>query len=413
MKTSTFITLAVIISAAFTAAPGLAQTAPSLGTAAGFALFTSVGEFANTGTTAVTGDIGNGAGAVTGDAVTVTGNTHFGDVQGVAATLAVAAAYAQLTNPILNPCGNTLTSPIGGGATFAPGVYCSTTATVLTGDLTLDAGGDPNAIFIIKIDGALSVTAPVNIILTDGASLQNVYWQVNGAVSLDAGSAFKGTVINVGAISLASGASISGRAFSTAGKISLNNNIVSNEEVVLPVTLVAFTVKKGENQTALLYWATTAETNSDRFEVEHSSKGKIWKEIATVTSKGESRELMSYSFTDTAPEEGNNLYRLKMIDKDESFTYSSIRSISINSKSKTALYPNPTTAQLILEVSDISKIERVQFNDMSGKLILDQKRSSLSDIRTSFNVNNFLSGLYIVKVTHTNGSVDVMKIVKR
>lgn len=413
MKKSIFITLATIISATFIAVPSYAQTAPSLGTAAGFALFTSVGEFANTGTTTVTGDIGNGAGAVTGDAVTVTGNTHFGDVQGVAATLAVAAAYAQLTNPILNPCGTTLTTPIGGGATLAPGVYCSTTATVLTGDLTLDAGGDPNALFIIKIDGALSVTSPVNIILTDGASLENVYWQVNGAFSLDAGAVFKGTLINVGAISLASGASISGRAFSTAGKISLNNNTVSNEDIPLPVTLVAFTVKKGENETTLLYWATTAETNSDRFEVEHSSSSEVWKKIATVTSKGESREFISYSFTDTAPEEGNNLYRLKMIDKDESFTYSRIRNINIDSKSKTALYPNPTNAQLTLEVSDISKIERVQFNDMSGKLILDQKRSGLSDIGTYFNVNNFPSGLYVVKVTHTNGSVDVMKIVKR
>jgi hypothetical protein len=284
---------------------------------------------------------------------------------------------------------------------------------VLTGDLTLDAGGDPNGIFIIKIDGALSVTSPVNIILTDGASLENVYWQVNGAFSLDAGAVFKGTLINVGAISLASGASISGRAFSTAGKISLNNNTVSNEDIPLPVTLVAFTVKKGENETTLLYWATTAETNSDRFEVEHSSSSEVWKKIATVTSKGESREFISYSFTDTAPEEGNNLYRLKMIDKDESFTYSRIRNINIDSKSKTALYPNPTNAQLTLEVSDISKIERVQFNDMSGKLILDQKRNGLSDIGTYFNVNNFPSGLYVVKVTHTNGSVDVMKIVKR
>jgi hypothetical protein len=413
MKKSIFITLATIISAVFNVVPSYAQTAPSLGTAAGFALFTSVGEFANTGTTTITGDIGNGAGAVTGDAVTVTGNTHFGDVQGVAATLAVAAAYAQLTDPILNPCGTTLTTPIGGGATLAPGVYCSTTATVLTGDLTLDAGGDPNGIFIIKIDGALSVTSPVNIILTDGASLDNVYWQVNGEFSLDAGALFKGTLINVGAISLASGASISGRAFSTAGKISLNNNTISNEDITLPVTLVVFTVKKGENHTTLLYWATTAETNSDRFEVEHSSSGEVWKEIATVASKGESRELVSYSFTDTAPEEGNNLYRLKMIDKDESFAYSRIRNINMDSKSKTALYPNPTNAQLTLDVNDISKIERVQFNDMSGKLILDQKRSGLSDIGTYFNVNNFPSGLYVVKVTRTNGSVDVMKIVKR
>ncbi|WP_157474769.1 hypothetical protein [Dyadobacter sp. Leaf189] len=60
-----------------------AQTAPNISTASSFALYTSVGGFGNTGTTSITGDVGNGAGAVTGSAVTVTGQTHFGDGAGV------------------------------------------------------------------------------------------------------------------------------------------------------------------------------------------------------------------------------------------------------------------------------------------------------------------------------------------
>jgi len=413
MKNFLVITLAVFTVPIFIFGHCRAQTAPNLGTAAGFALYTSVGEFANTGTTTVTGDIGNGAGAVTGNAVSVTGNTHFGDSQGIAAAADVAAAYAQLTNEVLNPCGFTLTSLIGQGAVLTPGVYCSTTATVLTGDLTLNAAGNPDATFIFKIDGALSVDTPVNILLTGGASLKNVYWQVNGAFNLAAGAVFKGTVINAGAINLASGASISGRALSTAGKISLSSNNVSNAQAALPVSLVNFVVKKGESQTAVLDWSTTSEMNSDRFEVERSANSKSWKIITTLVSRGESNALVSYSFTDSQPNEGSNYYRLKMIDKDETFAYSRIRQLEFGSQVKTYLYPNPTSTQLTLSAGDLSKIERIEFNDISGKLLLCQNRFPKSNMNSVFNVNNFPAGLYIVKVTHTDGYVDTVKIVKR
>jgi len=396
-----------------TSGASVGQTAPTLGTAAEFALFTSVGEFANTGTTTVTGNIGNGSGEVTGNPATVAGNTHFGDAQGIQAAADVTSAYSQLSSTITNPCGTTLTSPIGGSATLTPGVYCSTTATVLTGDLTLDGQSNSNAIFIIKIDGELSVNESLNIILTGAAQLKNVYWQVNGAVSLDAGATFKGTLINLGAISLAAGATISGRALSTAGKISLNSNSVSNTEASLPVTLLSFTIKRGENQSALLEWATTVETNSDRFEIEHSINSKFWKKIATLASNGESRSLISYSYADISPQEGINLYRLKMIDQDETFAYSRIRNIHIESARRTTLYPNPSFDGLTMEAGDLTKIERIQFSSQAGKLVLDQRKAALSNLPSDFDIKSFPAGLYFVRVTHTDGSVDVHKLVKK
>jgi hypothetical protein len=398
----------------FSLSSSMAQTAPSLGIASGYALYTSAGAFGNTGTTDITGNIGNGAGgAPTGDDVNVTGEEHFGDVQGLATMAAVAAAYAQLLDPVTNTCGTTLTSPIGSGATLTPGVYCSTTATTLTGDLTLNANGNPDAIFIIKINGEFSVNSPVNIILTGSAQLKNVYWQVNGAFNLAAGATFKGTLINAGAINLASGATLLGRALSTAGAISLNNNNINITEATLPVTLISFYVTKGENQAALLNWATTSETNSDRFEIEHSATGKIWKRLAVVGSMGESRELLAYSFLDSKPMQGNNFYRLKMIDKDETFTYSRIRNINMEAGNKASLYPNPASAKLTLQVDDISTVERVEINDITGRLILDQKKIAQSVMQSDFNVDYFPAGLYLVKITHANGSFDRLRIVKK
>ncbi|SKB77228.1 ice-binding family protein [Dyadobacter psychrophilus] len=411
MKTSFFNILTVTFLSIFAINFSYAQTVPNFGVADRFALYTSVGEFANTGTTTVTGDIGTGVGVQTGDAITVTGQTHFADVTGVAAATDVAAAYALLASPTINPCDFSLSSTITDGTVLLPGIHCSTAATSLTGNLTLN--GDVDAIFIIKINGAFSVNAPAAIILTGGVLAKNVYWQVGGALNLAAGVSFIGSVVNDGAISLASGATLSGRALSVAGKISLNNNIVSNAEVSLPVTLVSFEVKNGENASAMLTWATTSETNSDRFEIQRSQNGKTWIKIASVLSSGDSKQLLSYSFVDLTPRPGNNLYRLKMIDKDETFGFSRIRSINSQLDNRTALYPNPAIDRLTVLTSDLDQIERVQFMDVAGKLILDQKRAGSSHVISEFNINNFPAGLYIVKVTFADGSVDGTKIVKK
>ncbi|WP_051664236.1 ice-binding family protein [Dyadobacter crusticola] len=390
-----------------------AQTAPNLGPAAKFALYTSVGGFANTGTTTITGDIGNGAGAVTGSAVTVTGQTHFGDNEGVLAATGVATAYAFLASESENPCENTLTSPLGGGTTLTEGVHCIGTATALTGTLILDAENDPNAIFIIKINGALSADATASILLANGAQIKNVYWQVNGAFTVAAGVAFVGTVINAGAISFESGASLSGRALSTAGQITLNNNTISNAEVSLPVTLVSFTVKKGEHANAELQWSTTSEVNSDYFEVQHSQLGKTWTKLAVVKSHGESTQFISYSFSDLSVRSGNNLYRLKMMDKDGTFAYSRIRSLNMEAGNRIVLYPNPAINNLTLLNADAEHIRGVQFFNTAGKLVLDRAHSEVADNTSEFNINHLPNGLYIIKVSFANGTTENARIIKR
>jgi hypothetical protein len=94
----------------------------------------------------------------------------------------------------------------------------------------MDAQGNPNAVFIVQIDGALSVGATSNIILANGASACNIYWQVTGAFNMGANSVFRGTILAGGAIELLDGSAIYGRAFTKAGAIHLHNNIVMISE---------------------------------------------------------------------------------------------------------------------------------------------------------------------------------------
>jgi hypothetical protein len=116
---------------------------------------------------------------------------------------------------------------MGSGQTLLPNVYCLGAASTVNGELILDGQGNPNSLFIFKIDGALATTANSQITLTNSASICNVYWQVNGQVELGTNSVFRGTLLVNGAVNLLNGATLYGRALSQAGAISLQTNNVT------------------------------------------------------------------------------------------------------------------------------------------------------------------------------------------
>ena len=178
--------------------------APVLGTAAKFVLFTTNGAMTCSGTkylNHLTGDVGsNLAGSVTGFG-NVDGVMHAFDVATGVAAADVVSLYTQLGATI--PTG-TLASPFGSGVILAPGVYSIPTAATLTGDLILDAGGDPNALFIFQIGGVLSTSASTKVKLLNGAMACNVFWQVGGAVNVGTGTFLRGTIVADGQIDLTS-----------------------------------------------------------------------------------------------------------------------------------------------------------------------------------------------------------------
>ena len=197
----------------------------NLGAAEPFAVFTAVGAFNNLGPSTVLGDIGTNAGVFSGfPPGVVVGNIHIADAVSTQAAADVLAAYGFLDGL---PCGVVLGTGLGGGQILAPNTYCLGAASVLNGDLILDAGGDPSAMFIFQIDGALSTGVAAHVILVNGASTCNVFWQINGAFSLGPNSVFRGTAIAEGAISLLENSSVIGRALSTAGAIDMHSNVVT------------------------------------------------------------------------------------------------------------------------------------------------------------------------------------------
>jgi hypothetical protein len=205
-----------------------AQVAPALGSTASFAMFTAVGAFDNVGPTKIKGDIGTNAGAFSGFPLgVVEGEIHVADTRATQAATDVQAAFAYMSSiPCVVPLA-VYGGPVNNPQVLTPNAYCVGAATTLAGNLILDAQGDPNALFFLRVSGALTTAENSTVTLLNGASASNVYWQVTGRVDLGHNSVFRGTLLVDGAINLVEGASLVGRGLSRSGAITLDTNTIA------------------------------------------------------------------------------------------------------------------------------------------------------------------------------------------
>ena len=197
--------------------------APPLGTAANFALFTSVGANFNTGISHVTGNVGTNSGSTTGYG-NVNGQMHDNDLVSGQCSTDLLTAYGQLNSatPTFFPA-----PLLGNGQSLNAGVYSVAGAATLSNTLTLNGQGNANAVFIIQISGPLSTNAGSKVILINNAKACNVFWKIEGLVSMASGTSMKGNVIaNNAAINMSSGVTLEGRALSTSGAVTINNALI-------------------------------------------------------------------------------------------------------------------------------------------------------------------------------------------
>lgn len=180
----------------------------------------------NTGVTNITGDLGLSPGtSVTGFPPGIlTGGQHISDPSATQAKLDLTTTYNSCVGRILNPV--TLVGNIG-GMTLPAGLYKSTSGlSISSGDLTLDAKGDANAIWIFQIASTLTTSTNRKVVLTGGAKAANVYWQVGSSATLGTTSVFKGNIMADQSITMNTGASLEGRAFARIGAVTLNGNTI-------------------------------------------------------------------------------------------------------------------------------------------------------------------------------------------
>ena len=214
------LTLGVAVSGVGAIQADAAQAPVGLGTAASFAVLAGQ-TVTNTGPSVITGGIGLSPGsAVTGfPPGTVNGTIHTADAVAL-------QAQADLTTAYNDAAGRATSATISadlGGQKLVPGVYTGGTLG-LTGTLTLDAQGDPNAVFVFQSASTLITASSSRVLVINGGDSCHVFWQVTSSATLGTSSVFVGTVLALTSITATTGAVIFGRLLARNGAVTLDSN---------------------------------------------------------------------------------------------------------------------------------------------------------------------------------------------
>ncbi|MHB8580705.1 MAG: ice-binding family protein [Ignavibacteriaceae bacterium] len=364
----------------------------------------------------------SGSGNVTGDVGTVTGSitgiTYTGTNWGVGGTHNASAQTdlgAALTNANGRSNDSTISGDALGGLTLTRGVY-SGVALDLASGTTLTLNGSSTDIFIIRASSTLNINTNSTISLTGGAVWSNVFWYVGSSATIYSGTTFNGIILAVSSITLnASATLVTSQFLANTGAVTINSN-------VLPVELTTFTAALNNNAVEL-NWNTATEVNNYGFDIERSqmseasSQNLTWNKIGFVKGSGNSNSPKNYSFVDNTVYYGSYAYRLKQIDNDGTYKYSSVVEVNAGQMQYSFLlnqnYPNPfnPSTEIQFGVSKNSPATLTIFNVLGEKVATLFNGNAVAGqvYNVTLNGSNLASGIYYYKL-QTNDNTEVKKM---
>lgn len=180
---------------------------------------------------------------------------------------------------------------------------------------------------------------------------------------------------------------------------------------VLPLHLIDFMATiKGKN--IELHWITASEQNTNYFGIERSEDGRIFNEQGQVPASGNSTEQKNYAFIDQQPLRGMNIYRLRMVDLDGSFTYSKIVIIKLDTLLNTLLvFPNPAATELTIQLFGRGALQ-LKIADANGRILKEEVVQLSGNASKSLDIRNLPKGVYILSL-QTSNEIQYRKFIKQ
>jgi len=374
---------------------------PPLGSTIYYALFSSDGPVNNTGISTIGGSVGTNVGLTVGfDSLNVSCKIHkIADTSTSKCAADLLNLYTYL-NELPNDIELLYPAQFGNNLVLTPHTYILKGATTFTDTLYLNAVGNPNAIFVIKINGALSTSTYSKIILINGAQAKNVFWKVEGAVNINDYSVFVGTIVcNNGAINLGTGVTLDGKAFTTTGALTTAAITVVMPVSVcenLPVKWLYFRAIAMKNN-VLLQWATSNEVNNKYFSIQKSLEGQQFSTVNTIIAEdNNSSGDHYYSYTDVNAGQVN-YYRIAQTDIDGQQSYSEIVAVKMQSELKVTQFVQNNNIMVLITGATPGNAT-IKLSSIDGRIIASE------EVLINLGLNHYKinkpyrKGLYILSI---------------
>ncbi len=174
----------------------------------------------------------------------------------------------------------------------------------------------------------------------------------------------------------------------------------------LPVELIGFDANNAGNHIDIS-WATASELNNDYFSIERSDDGMIFSQVGEIDGKGTTQDVNTYSFTDLPASSGTFYYRLRQVDFDGAFSFSSTVAVELTVEANSLeIFPNPVSGPLNVRTKDGVKMN---VYSLSGQLVF---QAELTEGVAVADLSQLEPGLYSVEVLHSDMSRSMSRIIR-
>ena len=178
---------------------------------------------------------------------------------------------------------------------------------------------------------------------------------------------------------------------------------------VLPVTWISFKATEENNNEVKLAWEVTNQIENAGYYVEFSHDNRTWNEVSFLPAKGNTADVEDYNYIFTNSLSGDNYFRIRQVDLDGHFHYSTVEHLTIGGNSRVSLWPNPARSQLNIDYENKTD-GTAQVRDLSGRMI---ETISLHPGINQVNIESLPAGIYVVSVNQPNGSPANQRLIKQ